>query len=76
LDYDRNVPGLDPARPLFSSKRPAERLNKTDAEFVDIVHTTSLLLGQTVPLGNIYFYPNGGKTQQPGCGYDYGINIQ
>jgi len=70
--YDVHVPGLDPAKPMFSTKRPAERLHRTDAQFVDIVHTTNLVLGQHKPIGIIDFYPNGGNTKQPGCGYDYG----
>lgn len=65
------ITGLDPARPMFSSKSPAHRLDQTDAQFVDVVHTTSLVLGQYKPIGNIDFYPNGGNTKQPGCRYDY-----
>jgi len=65
------ITGLDPARPMFSSKWPAHRLDQTDAQFVDVVHTTSLVLGQYKPIGNIDFYPNGGNTKQPGCRYDY-----
>ncbi|XP_060838912.1 pancreatic triacylglycerol lipase-like isoform X1 [Rhopalosiphum padi] len=65
------ITGLDPARPLFLSKRSAERLNNTDAQFVDVVHTTNLVLGQHKPIGNIDFYPNGGISNQPGCRYDY-----
>lgn len=52
---------------MFSSKRPDDRLNATDAKFVDIVHTTNWLLGQHKPIGHIDFYPNGGNTRQPGC---------
>jgi len=63
--------GLDPAKPLFSDKKPKERLDKKDAKFVDIVHTTNFILGQHQPIGKIDFYPNGGITQQPGCGFEY-----
>lgn len=66
---------MDPARPMFSSKQPSHRLDQTDAQFVDVVHTTSLVLGQHKPIGNIDFYPNGGNTKQPGCRYDYGKTI-
>ncbi|XP_022170464.1 lipase member H-A-like [Myzus persicae] len=65
------ITGLDPAKPMFSIKRPAERLDRTDAQFVDVVHTTRLVMGQHKPIGIIDFYPNGGNTKQPGCGYDY-----
>lgn len=63
--------GLDPARPMFPSKWPDDRLNANDAKFVDIIHTTNWLLGQHKPIGNIDFYPNGGNTKQPGCEYYY-----
>ena len=32
---------LDPAKPWFDMTKESNRLNKTDAEFVDIVHTNS-----------------------------------
>ncbi|VVC41781.1 Hypothetical protein CINCED_3A005408 [Cinara cedri] len=60
----------DPAKPLFNIKSLNKRLNKNDAKFVDIIHTTSWVLGQHNPIGNIDFYPNGGNTEQPGCEYN------
>lgn len=65
---------MDPAKPLFFSRRPNERLDGNDAKFVDIVHTTELL-GQHKPIGNIDFYPNGAENLQPGCNntYNYGM---
>uniref|UniRef100_A0A2S2R8G8 Lipase member H-B n=1 Tax=Sipha flava TaxID=143950 RepID=A0A2S2R8G8_9HEMI len=63
----QRITGLDPARPLFFSRMPSERLNENDATFVDVVHTTSFLLGEHKPIGKIDFYPNGGYTRQPGC---------
>lgn len=42
------------------------RLDETDAEFVDVIHTCAGLAGYVKPLGHIDFYPNGGSSQ-PGC---------
>uniref|UniRef100_A0A8C8RCS5 Lipase domain-containing protein n=1 Tax=Pelusios castaneus TaxID=367368 RepID=A0A8C8RCS5_9SAUR len=60
------ITGLDPAGPSFSGKPPDERLDHTDAQFVDVIHTDMDVLGYRKPLGNIDFYPNGGA-DQPGC---------
>ena len=43
------------------------RLDKSDATFVDIIHTDANLLGTFRVVGDADFYPNGGK-DQPGCG--------
>ncbi|KAJ0175653.1 hypothetical protein K1T71_008812 [Dendrolimus kikuchii] len=67
------ITGLDPARPLFEipSMPPEYRLEKSDADFVDIIHTSSGLLGYKRSHGHADFYPNSGKPIQPGC--DVGI---
>ena len=39
--FDCVHPGLDPAGPLFYTKPPELRIDKTDALFVDILHTNS-----------------------------------
>ncbi|KAL6090671.1 hypothetical protein STEG23_023455, partial [Scotinomys teguina] len=57
---------LDPAGPKFSGKPASSRLDYTDAQFVDVIHTDSNGLGILEPLGHIDFYPNGGRNQ-PGC---------
>lgn len=46
-------------------------LSKSDADFVDVIHTNgrktiNMGLGLYEPMGHVDFYPNGGKTQ-PGC---------
>ncbi|XP_032619511.1 lipase member H isoform X2 [Chelonoidis abingdonii] len=33
------ITGLDPAGPLFNGKPPEERLDPTDAQFVDVIHS-------------------------------------
>ena len=35
---------LDPASPWFEQTREEHRVSKTDAEFVDVIHTNSGLL--------------------------------
>ncbi|XP_071569312.1 pancreatic triacylglycerol lipase [Temnothorax nylanderi] len=55
---------LDPARPWFGSKKPGERVDKSDAARVHVIHTSTLGLAE--PIGDADFYPNGGKNQ-PGC---------
>jgi len=66
------VTGLDPAAPLFSIGNTDQRLDTTDAEFVDVIHTHSGYLIDTGlsfvdPIGHVDFYPNGGRSQV-GCG--------
>ncbi|XP_029045226.1 uncharacterized protein LOC114877165 [Osmia bicornis bicornis] len=65
------ITGLDPAGPLFESQDPRVRLDKTDANFVDVIHSNGeqLLLGglgSWQPMGDVDFYPNGGR-MQTGC---------
>ncbi|XP_009073378.1 PREDICTED: lipase member H-A-like isoform X2 [Acanthisitta chloris] len=60
------ITGLDPAGPLFTGEPPEGRLDHTDAQFVDVIHSDTDVLGFKKPLGTIDFYPNGGM-DQPGC---------
>ncbi|OCT71288.1 pancreatic lipase-related protein 2 [Xenopus laevis] len=66
------ITGLDPAGPLFQDTPPEVRLDPTDADFVDVIHTdTSPLipnvgLGMSQSVGHLDFFPNGGETM-PGC---------
>lgn len=60
------ISALDPAGPEFKGKPPEGRLDSTDAQFVDALHTDIDMLGFREPLGHIDFYADGGA-DQPGC---------
>lgn len=60
--------GLDPAGPLFRWNQCSDRICETDAEYVQILHTSELK-GTMTLLGTVDFYINYGKNQ-PGCGID------
>lgn len=61
------ITGLDPAGPYFYLKGPEWRLDPTDAQFVDVIHTAVGSAGHYKELGHVDFFPNGGIFQ-PGCG--------
>ncbi|XP_034246314.1 inactive pancreatic lipase-related protein 1-like [Thrips palmi] len=65
------ITALDPAGPLFTSNVD-ERLDKSDAGFVDVIHTCAGYLGYHAAIGHADFYPNDGTWVQPGCGLDFG----
>ncbi|XP_062841296.1 lipase member H [Trichomycterus rosablanca] len=60
------ITGLDPAGPMFAGVPPEERLDPTDARFVDVLHTDMNSFGLRGTHGHIDFYANGGL-DQPGC---------
>ncbi|RWS05831.1 Pancreatic lipase-related protein 1-like protein, partial [Leptotrombidium deliense] len=65
------ITGLDPASPLFEGYSEKVRLDPSDAEFVDVIHTNgdSFIrggLGSVMPMGHLDFCPNGGR-EQVGC---------
>lgn len=43
-----------------------EKLDASDANFVDVIHTNALLQGKIERCGHVDFYMNGG-VMQPGC---------
>ena len=48
---------------------PDFRLDSTDAQFVDVIHTSGTAFGFLAPIGHADFYPNSGKFPQPGCDF-------
>ena len=60
------VTGMDPAGPLFEKTTNEVRIDRTDATFVDIIHTNggnedTGFLGINAAVGHADFYPNGGQ---------------
>uniref|UniRef100_A0A8B9I0W9 Triacylglycerol lipase n=1 Tax=Anser brachyrhynchus TaxID=132585 RepID=A0A8B9I0W9_9AVES len=71
----RRITGLDPAGPYFEGTPPEVRLDPSDANFVDVIHSNAAhfpaigkhsWLGMYNATGHLDFYPNGG-TVMPGC---------
>ncbi|KAJ8666953.1 hypothetical protein QAD02_008615 [Eretmocerus hayati] len=67
----KRITGLDPAKPCFQNVDFSFKLDHTDAEFVDIIHTQAgnhrrFNLGLREDLGHMDFYVNGGVVQ-PAC---------
>uniref|UniRef100_A0A1I8N6C4 Lipase domain-containing protein n=1 Tax=Musca domestica TaxID=7370 RepID=A0A1I8N6C4_MUSDO len=57
---------LDPALPLFRYENQEERVDRSDAEYVEVLHTSVGSYGYDRPLGHVDFYVNFGS-HQPGC---------
>lgn len=55
------IVGLDPTGPLFINAEPYERLDWTDATYVEVQHTNRDQLGYAEPIGDADFYPNYGR---------------
>ncbi|XP_071986940.1 pancreatic triacylglycerol lipase-like isoform X4 [Engystomops pustulosus] len=66
------ITGLDPAEPYFQNTPAEVRLDPSDANLVDVIHTDSgplvptLGFGTSQNSGHLDFFPNGG-VHMPGC---------
>jgi len=74
------ITGLDPAFPFFSKFDTDQRLDITDAAFVDVMHTNSGTIVQggisyLSPIGDVDFYVGNGGRSQPGCGFIFSGGI-
>lgn len=57
------ITGLDPALPFFATSRKHKKLDSSDADFVDVIHTNSGIFGKIETSGHVDFYVNGGSAQ-------------
>ncbi|XP_035445126.2 lipase member I-like isoform X1 [Spodoptera frugiperda] len=55
--------GLDPSGPCFRNLGPNDRLDESDADFVDVIDTNIDGYGMAAPVGHVNFYVNGGEFQ-------------
>lgn len=60
------ITGLDPALPGFVTVNHHNKLDPSDAMFVDVIHTNAFMQGKVEQSGHVDFYVNGGVLQ-PGC---------
>lgn len=63
--YNFLFSGLDPAGPGWGNNNNA--LNRNSGAYVEAIHTDGRLLGIMDAIGDGNFYPNGGRSPQPGC---------
>ncbi|EDW54000.1 inactive pancreatic lipase-related protein 1 [Drosophila sechellia] len=64
------ITGLDPAGPGFMMQPSLQqKLDASDADFVDIIHTDPFFFSMLPPMGHADFYPNLDQLNQRGCSY-------
>ncbi|ODN04002.1 Pancreatic triacylglycerol lipase [Orchesella cincta] len=61
------ITGLDPSGPQHTYTALSEKLDKTDGNFVDVIHTANGPFGLAGSIGHVDYYPNGGGPTQPNC---------
>ncbi|XP_013775964.1 pancreatic triacylglycerol lipase-like [Limulus polyphemus] len=71
IDKIGRITGLDPSGLYFNGMPTVVRLDPSDAQFVDVIHTdtgSDIIPGNGIEqsVGHLDFYPNNGDTQ-PGC---------
>lgn len=57
---------MDPALPFFATLKNDWKLDPSDADFVDVIHTSAGSFGKIEATGHVDFYLNGGYLQ-PAC---------
>ncbi|KAH8412679.1 hypothetical protein KR009_004491 [Drosophila setifemur] len=64
------ITGLDPAGPGFMMQPSLQqKLDPSDADFVDVIHTDPFFFSMLPPMGHADFYPNLDQLNQRGCSY-------
>jgi len=72
IDWTTERVGLMKVKPMAQPLHPDSRLDASDADLVDVIHTDGNFAGTMQPLGDVDFYV--GRTEQslgskqPGCG--------
>ncbi|CAH0559707.1 unnamed protein product, partial [Brassicogethes aeneus] len=61
------IMAYDPAGPLFHIRPESARLDKSDADFVIVIHTNWGFNGFFFPCGHVDFWINDSPLFQPGC---------
>lgn len=57
------ITALEPSGPCFRHLGPGDRLDASDADFVEVIHTNVDGYGMATQMGHVDFYVNGGEYQ-------------
>ncbi|KAJ8710523.1 hypothetical protein PYW08_009038 [Mythimna loreyi] len=57
------IAALEPSGPCFRNLGPKDRLDASDADFVQVIHTNIDGYGMAAPMGHVDIYVNGGEYQ-------------